>query len=87
MIWVIHSSGIGIIGKSLIDIRKELKTNILFVAVKRDEQITIGDLGVDDEVKFKMSGSNEVIYAKGLVGRDKDLNVDINSIKSLMNKD
>ena len=60
---------------------------IEYIPVTRDEQITISDLGVDDEVKFKMSGSNGVIYAKGLISVEKGLNVDINKIKSFMIKD
>lgn len=58
-----------------------------YVPIKSESAISISDLGLDDENKFHRLGHSEVIYAKGLVGRDKDLNVDINSIKSLMNKD
>lgn len=60
---------------------------IEYIPVTREEQITISDLGQDDEVKFKKSGSTGVIYAKGLVSIEKGLNVDINKIKSFMNKD
>lgn len=58
-----------------------------YVPVSRDEQIRISDLGLDDEVKFNKYGQRDVIYAKGLVSIEKDINVDIEKIKSFMKKD
>lgn len=60
---------------------------IEYVPVSAENVITVSDLGVDDEVKFNTLGQKQVIYAKGLVGNDKEINVDIKSLKSQMNKD
>lgn len=59
-----------------------------YVPVQAENEISVGDLGTDDEVKFKSLGQNNVIYAKGLVSTNTpSLNVDINQLKSIMNKD
>ena len=57
-----------------------------YIPVEEQFKISVGDLGIDDELKFKSLGQNDVIYAKGLIS-SKALNVDINKLKSLMNKD
>lgn len=58
-----------------------------YVPVTRDEQIRISDLGEDDEIKFSKFRKDDVIYVRGLVSSEKDLNVDIKQLKSLMKKD
>lgn len=58
-----------------------------YVPVSNTSSITISDLGVDDEIKFKGLGKEGVIYANGLVSGDDGINVDINNLKSLMKKD
>ena len=61
---------------------------IEYIPVQAENTFSVGDLGTDDEVKFKSLGQNDVIYAKGLVSTSgNSLNVDINSLKSLMSKD
>ena len=60
---------------------------IEYIPVTRDEEIRISDLGEDNEVKFRKYGQKDVIYAKGLVSSNKELNVDINKLKSYMEKD
>lgn len=60
---------------------------IEYIPVKKEEQITIADLGSDDEIGFRRANPGNVIYAKGLVSTGKDLNVDINKIKSYLKKD
>lgn len=57
-----------------------------YIPVEGSGEFTVSDLGVDDEIKFKSLGQNDVIYAKGLVSGSA-LNVDINKLKSLMKKD
>ena len=57
-----------------------------YIPVKGAGEFTVSDLGVDDEIKFRTLGQNDVIYAKGLIS-SKALNVDINKLKSLMSKD
>ena len=59
-----------------------------YVPVSAENEISVGDLGTDDEVKFRSLGQNNVIYAKGLVSTNTpSLNVDINQLKSIMSKD
>ena len=60
---------------------------IEYVPVKAEHQISVSDLGTDDEIKFNSLGQKDVIYAKGLVSTRKDINVDINLLKSRMKKD
>ena len=57
-----------------------------YIPVQAESEFSVSDLGTDDEIKFKSLGHNDVIYAKGLVS-SKALNVDINQLKSLMQKD
>ena len=60
---------------------------IEYVPVQAENEISVGDLGVDDEIKFNSLGQNGVIYERGLVSTHSEtLNVDINSLKSLMSK-
>ena len=59
-----------------------------YVPVEADTEISVGDLGVDDEIKFNSLGQRGVIYERGLVSTHSEtLNVDINSLKSIMSKD
>ena len=58
-----------------------------YTPTTRDEQIRISDLGDDNELKFKKTGKNDVIYVRGLVSSEANLNVDIKQLKSLMEKD
>ena len=59
-----------------------------YVPVEAENEISVGDLGIDDEIKFNSLGQNGVIYERGLVStRSETLNVDINSLKSIMSKD
>lgn len=59
-----------------------------YVPVQAENEMSVGDLGTDDEVKFRSLGQNNVIYAKGLVSTNTpSLNVDINQLKSFMAKD
>lgn len=59
-----------------------------YVPVQVENEMSVGDLGTDDEVKFRSLGQNNVIYAKGLVSTNTpSLNVDINQLKSFMAKD
>ena len=61
---------------------------IEYVPVADVHDISVGDLGVDDEIKFNSLGQNGVIYERGLVSTHSEtLNVDINSLKSIMSKD
>ena len=60
---------------------------IEYIPVSQESEITVSDLEIDDEVKFKKLGQSSVIYAKGLVSTMSDLNVDIKQIKSYMKKD
>ena len=57
-----------------------------YVPVTGEGEFSVSDLGTDDEVKFKTLGQNDVIYAKGLIS-GQALNVDINKLKSLMQKE
>ena len=59
---------------------------IEYVPVQAKGEFSVSDLGTDDEYKFKSLGRNGIIYARGLVST-KNLNVDINELKSLMSKD
>ena len=59
-----------------------------YVPVEGKGEFSVGDLGTDDEIKFRSLGQNGVIYARGLVSTHSEtLNVDINKLKSLMSKD
>ena len=59
-----------------------------YVPVEAENEISVGDLGVDDEIKFNNLGQNGVIYERGLVSTHSEtLNVDINELKSRMSKD
>ena len=59
-----------------------------YVPVTGEGEFSVGDLGTDDEIKFKSLGHSEVVYAKGLISNNGSaLNVDINSLKSIMSKD
>lgn len=58
-----------------------------YVPVQGEDVISVSDLGVDDEIKFRGLGKEGVIYASGLVSTGTDVNVDINNLKSLMKKD
>ena len=59
-----------------------------YVPVTGEGEFSVGDLGTDDEIKFKSLGHNDVVYAKGLISNNGSaLNVDINSLKSIMSKD
>ena len=59
-----------------------------YVPVSEENEISVGDLGVDDEIKFNSLGQNDVIYERGLVSTHSEtLNVDINALKSIMAKD
>ena len=59
-----------------------------YVPVQAENEISVGDLGVDDEIKFNSLGQNGVIYERGLVSTHSEtLNVDINSLKTIMSKD
>ena len=59
-----------------------------YVPVTGEGEFSVGDLGTDDEIKFRSLGQKDVIYAKGLVSTNgSTLNVDINSLKSFMSKD
>lgn len=62
-------------------------TWIEYVPISNTGTIAVSDLGMDDEIKFRGLGTNNVIYANGLVASDTNLNVDINNLKSLMKKD
>ena len=57
-----------------------------YIPVEGEGEFAVSDLGVDDEIKFRTLGQNDVIYAKGLVSSQAS-NVDINKLKSLMKKD
>ena len=57
-----------------------------YVPVQAEGEFSVSDLGTDDEVKFRSLGQQGVIYAKGLVSGNA-LNVDINKLKSLMQKE
>jgi len=59
---------------------------IEYIPVTGGGQFSVNDLGTDDEAKFRSLGQEGVIYAKGLVSSTA-LNVDINKMKSLMEKD
>ena len=59
-----------------------------YVPVTGEGEFSVGDLGTDDEIKFKSLGHKDVVYAKGLISNNGSaLNVDINSLKSIMSKD
>lgn len=58
-----------------------------YIPVEGKDVISVSDLGIDNEVKFRGLNQEGVIYAKGLVSTGSDLNVDINKLKSLMEKD
>lgn len=61
---------------------------IEYVPVSAENTLSVGDLGVDDEIKFNSLGQQDVIYERGLVSTISDtLNVDINQLKSIMEKD
>lgn len=62
-------------------------TWIEYIPVERTSPISMSDLGMDDEIKFRGLGKNGVIYAKGIVSGDDGINVDIDNLKSLMKKD
>lgn len=57
-----------------------------YIPLTRESVINISDTGVDDEIKFKELGNEDVIYAKGLVSNIDGLNVDIKKIKAQMKK-
>ena len=51
-------------------------------------QISAGDLGTDNEIKFRELGRSDIIYERGLVSTNSEtLNVDINQLKAIMAKD
>lgn len=59
-----------------------------YIPVSGEGEFSVGDLGTDDEIKFKSLGHTDVVYAKGLISNNGSaLNVDINSLKSIMSKD
>ena len=59
-----------------------------YIPVSGEGEFSVGDLGTDDEIKFKSLGHADVVYAKGLISNNGSaLNVDINSLKSIMSKD
>ena len=59
-----------------------------YIPVTAESQISAGDLGTDNEIKFRGLGRNDVIYERGLVSTQSDtLNVDINQLKAIMAKD
>ena len=61
---------------------------IEYVPVAAENQISAGDLGTDNEIKFRNLGRNDVIYERGLVSTQSEtLNVDINQLKAYMAKD
>ena len=61
---------------------------IEYVPVTAENQISAGDLGTDDEIKFRNLGRNDVIYERGLVSTmSETLNVNINELKVYMAKD
>ena len=61
---------------------------IEYVPVTCENQISAGDLGTDNEIKFRNLGRSDVIYERGLVSsKSETLNVDINQLKAYMAKD
>ena len=59
-----------------------------YIPVSGEGEFSVGDLGTDDEIRFKSLGHTDVVYAKGLISNNGSaLNVDINSLKSIMSKD
>ena len=59
-----------------------------YIPVEEETDIVVADLGVDNEVKFREEGSNfNVIYGNGGIVSSRDLNVNIDNLKSLMKKD
>ena len=59
-----------------------------YIPVTAENQISAGDLGTDNEIKWRGLGRNDVIYERGLVSTHSDtLNVDINQLKAIMAKD
>ena len=59
-----------------------------YIPVTAENQISAGDLGTDNEIKFRGLGRSDVIYERGLVSTHSDtLNVDINQLKAIMAKD
>lgn len=58
-----------------------------YIPLEGEDVISVSDLGLDNEIKFRGLNQNGVIYANGLVSTSTDVNVDINYLKSLMTKD
>ena len=59
-----------------------------YIPVTAENQISAGDLGTDNEIKWRGLGRNDVIYERGLVSSHSEtLNVDINQLKAIMAKD
>ena len=59
-----------------------------YVPVSAENQISAGDLGIDNEIAFKGLGHKDVIYERGLVSTHSEtLNVDINKLKAIMAKE
>lgn len=59
-----------------------------YIPVTAESQISAGDLGADNEIKWRGLGRSDVIYERGLVSTHSEtLNVDINQLKAIMAKD